>query len=286
MAALFAPTLVVTDHRPLGWEPIHGPAAYVATLRSLFDLAPDARLRTDHLVLHARGMLKVATWLGTREGGAFEAPRIAVIELDGLGRIGRYDFYNLDQLDKARARFDAMGADAAPDPLRIPPNAATWDSDRVREAFDARDLDALRALAGEEFQYEDRSRRALVSGDVEVWIASSTFLVSEAAARFAKHELLGTVGDRIALHQIAWSGASDATRFELDRHRIVEVDAEGKLRALILFDPDDRRAAFAEAQARFAAGEAAADRGAGSDRGPDPRARAPGLGGAPRIAGR
>jgi ketosteroid isomerase-like protein len=96
-----------------------------------------------------------------------------------------------------------------------------------------------------------------VSGDVEMWIASVTFLISESGAR-AKHELLGTAGDRIALHHTALRGAPDGTRFDLDRLWIVEVDAEGKLRASILFDVDDRSAAFEEAQARFVAGEAAA----------------------------
>jgi ketosteroid isomerase-like protein len=73
--------------------------------------------------------------------------------------------------------------------------------------------------------------------------------------------LRGTVGDRIALHQVAWSGGSDAARFELNKVRITEVDAEGKLRTVILFDPEDRGAAFDEAQARFVAGEAAATGG-------------------------
>jgi len=253
LAALCAPELVVNDHRLLGWEPLRGRTAYIESVKALFDLAPDARLRIDHIIRSDHGELVVSGWVGTRDGGAFEMPRLVVIEYDRLRRMSRIDGYDPEQLDAARARFAAL----RPDPLRIPPNAATRASDRFAEALVARDWDALRTHAGDEFRYEDRTRWALVSGDVEVWIASVTFLVTESGAR-AEHELLGTVGDRIALHQTAWRGASDGTRFELDRLRIFEVDADGKLRALILFDPDDRHAAFAEAQARFAAGEAAA----------------------------
>ena len=42
---------------------------------------------------------------------------------------------------------------------------------------------------------------------------------------------------------------------------MTEVDAAGRIRASIRFDPDDRAAAFAEAGARFVAGEAGASGG-------------------------
>ena len=104
LAAQLAPELVVDDHRLLGWETLHGPAAYIQALRSLIDLAPDARFRLDHVTMSDRGYLVISTWVGTREGGAFEAPSLVVAELDGLGRIHRFDQYDMDQLDQARAR--------------------------------------------------------------------------------------------------------------------------------------------------------------------------------------
>ena len=127
--------------------------------------------------------------------------------------------------------------------------------DRVAEAVAARDWDALRALASDEFRYDDRTKRALVSGDVEVWIASASFLASESAGK--DYELLGTLGDRICVDRVVWKGAPDGTYFELDRIRVVELDDAGGLRAFLLFDVEDRAAAFEEAEARFLAGEAA-----------------------------
>jgi hypothetical protein len=105
LAALFTPDLVVNDHRRLGWETLRGPAAYVKAMQSLVDLAPDARLRLDHVRTSDRALFWVAGWLGTREGGAFEAPWIVVSEHDALGRVRRFDQYDLEELDAARARF-------------------------------------------------------------------------------------------------------------------------------------------------------------------------------------
>jgi hypothetical protein len=68
-------------------------------------------------------------------------------------------------------------------------------------------------------------------------------------------ELLGTAGDRIALERLAQTGGPDGGEFEIDLIALVEVDAAGRLVTVVNWDPDDRRAAFAEAHARFVAGE-------------------------------
>jgi ketosteroid isomerase-like protein len=246
--------LVFHDHRRTGLGRIEGADAYIASLAALWELSRDGRIdQLYELVVAPHGRVAVNRTSGTNaEGGELESVYVALVQFQG-GPITGIELFELEDLDVARARFEEL----RPDSTRIPPNAASRACDRIAEALVARDWDALRALAGDEFLYDDRSRRALVSGEVEAWIASATFLFSESAAR-AEHELLGTVGDRIALHHVSWSGASDGPCFELEKLRILEGDAKGALRALILFDPDDRRAACAEAQARFASGEAAA----------------------------
>jgi hypothetical protein len=120
LAAQFAPGLVVHDRRRLGWETLQGPAAYVASLRSLVDLAPDVRLRLDHVRMSDRGLLWAAAWLGTSEGGGFETPWIIVSEHDGSGRVVRFDQYDLDQLEEGEARFEELRSD----PPRIPQSGA------------------------------------------------------------------------------------------------------------------------------------------------------------------
>jgi hypothetical protein len=115
LAKQLAPDIVVHDHRPLGWETLRGPGAYVRALRSLVELAPDVRLRLDHvLAMSERGVLYAPTWHGTREGGAFEEPSLIVAEVDALGRFCRFDQYGLDQVERARARYDELGSAASP----------------------------------------------------------------------------------------------------------------------------------------------------------------------------
>ncbi|MGH7291038.1 MAG: nuclear transport factor 2 family protein, partial [Myxococcota bacterium] len=104
LAALLAPDLIVNDHRLLGWEPLRGPAAYIEALKTLVELAPDVRLRIDHLTTSGPRFLYATTWLGTREGGPFESPSAIVCELDAMGRIYRFDQHELDQLDDLRAQ--------------------------------------------------------------------------------------------------------------------------------------------------------------------------------------
>ncbi len=116
LSTVLAPDLVVRDHRLLGWETLHGPRAYVEAVRSLAELAPDVRLRIDHVLqMCSRGVIYAPTWVGTRDGGAFEDPSMIVAEVDASHRIRRFDQYGVDQLDEARARFDAIASGAAPD---------------------------------------------------------------------------------------------------------------------------------------------------------------------------
>jgi hypothetical protein len=103
LATLLAPDLVVNDHRIMGWEPLRGPEPYLQAIRSLVELAPDVQLRVDHVRMADPVYLYVTTWVGTREGGAFEAPSVIACELDDLGRIRRIDQYDLAQLPEAQA---------------------------------------------------------------------------------------------------------------------------------------------------------------------------------------
>ena len=64
--------------------------------------------------------------------------------------------------------------------------------------------------------------------------------------------MLATAGDRLALEQILFTAAGDASAFEIEALSLSEVDAEGHIVAVIVFDPDDRRAASVEMFERWA----------------------------------
>jgi class 3 adenylate cyclase/ketosteroid isomerase-like protein len=260
VAALFPPDLVIEDHRRLGWETMHGPAAYIASPQALVDLAPDARLRFDHLEVSGRGALGITTLSGSREGGAFEGSRVVAAELDadGLGR--RFDFYGLEQLGEARAHFDSLAGSAPRDPLAalVRPNAATATLDRLQAAFEARDWAALGALSAEGSAFEDRRAHALVSGDADWALAYLTVAGADIEAPHFERTRIATAGDGICLERVLWAGGPAGGRVEVEYLWLAEVDEAGRLVAGVMFDADESRAAIREASTRWFARDAAA----------------------------
>src|SRR5438552_2735587 len=275
LASVFDPEVVLEDHRLIGWGTLHSRDDWLARIRALVDLAPDVTMRVDHvLALDDRGPLAIARWAGSREGGPFEIPFVTVLVLGPDGRIQRAHAYDLEQLDAARARFEAIRVGAASDPLAAlaRPNAASATGDRLRAALAARDWAAMRALCAPGAKFEDRGRRALVSGDVDWWIADLQEIASMRNTRFER-QLVGTAGDRVALERVLLSGdpggaaAAAATEsqpisalgpFELEALWVTEVDESGRLTAGVAFDVDDWRAARREVRAGWSARAAVA----------------------------
>ena len=245
MAALLAPDIEVHDHRLLGWEPLRGREAYCQALEMLVDLAPDVRLRIDHVRMAGLGFLCVTRWLGTQDGGVFEAPSITVSEIDGVGRARRFDQYDIDQMDEAWTRVEAIAAGGSADPLAalVRPNAATSALGRVEAAFAARDWAALLAACAPLATIDDRRRRTADPG---------------VGALHVRRRLVGAAGDRVDLERIRWTGAGGGSAGEVEHLLLTEVDSAGRVVAVVLFDPDDWRTANREAWARWLSADAAA----------------------------
>ncbi|HYC23564.1 MAG TPA: nuclear transport factor 2 family protein, partial [Candidatus Bathyarchaeia archaeon] len=277
LETLFAPDVVVSDHRLLGWEPLRGPQAYVEAMRSMTDLAPDARIRPDHVTMSDHAYLAITTWVGTREGGAFEAPSFVVAEVDDGGRIRRIDQYDLHRRDEAEARFQEIAASRDPnrdrdpprayvassvparpvgprrDALRIPSNAATDAMDRWQRLGEAHDWQALAALFALDLVCEDRRRLFRHSWDRDGLIASIRLVVSSGGR--VSRTTLATAGDRLELEHLRFS--EKEALFEVEALQLVEVDGAGRVVAVVTFDPDERRAAAVEMFARYFTSDAA-----------------------------
>src|SRR5439155_20251207 len=112
----------------------------------------------------------------------------------------RMDFYSLAQLDEARACFATL----RPDPLRIPPNAASRTGDRHDEAIKAGDFDALSLLCAPTMLIDDRRRGVLLTGGRDLFLASNRLT---ARARVTR-TLLATAGDRLILEHLHWTDPS------------------------------------------------------------------------------
>ncbi|MGH7286719.1 MAG: hypothetical protein ACREI8_01710, partial [Myxococcota bacterium] len=239
---------VYHDHRSIGAGRLESAGDYVAWLAALFEGSPDATIEPLYFIASERhASLAVGHTFGTlADGGAFESVYAQVIGPFGI------ELFDLEDLDRARARFEEL----RPDPLRIPPNAATRAADRIRTLLAEGDWPALRALTTRDFAFDDRRKRALLSGDVELYVRNLQVVRSYPNLKNTR-ELLGTLGDRISVERVVYTGGPEGSAFEGEFLLLTEVDAAGRVRILIHFDPEDRAAAFAEAQARFVAGEAA-----------------------------
>jgi hypothetical protein len=106
----YASDYVMDDHRPLGLLP-RSREEYVASVRAMIDLRPDAMVRTHHvLALGQNRSLAVIGFVGKEAEGAFDISAVVVSEFgpDGLRRSTHA--YEPEQLDEAWARFEALGA--------------------------------------------------------------------------------------------------------------------------------------------------------------------------------
>ena len=69
---------------------------------------------------------------------------------------------------------------------------------------------------------------------------------------------IATRGERLVLSRARYSGHDQAEAFQTEVLHVVEIDADERIAAAVIFDPDDIDAAFEELEARYLAGEAAA----------------------------
>lgn len=256
LTAVFAPTFAVDDHRLLGWgTTLADRATYVRSQEATAELAPDSQVRIEHLRISDSGFFARVVVHGTRDGGVFETPLLLVAEVDGAGLILRYDVYDVDDYERACARFDTLTAKA---PLRVPtpfvpkPNAATAASDRMRAAFHARDWAAMRALGVPGAAFEDRRRQVLIGGDVDFFVADMRGVAEGTSLRFESF-LVGTAGARVALERQLWTiGSADAPS-EIENLTLVAVDEAGLITAWLGFDVADELVARREALERWLA---------------------------------
>ena len=253
VTAQLAADFVLLDHRAVGWETLRGPAAWVDTLRSLVELAPDARLRIDHFRSTGRGALLESVWVGTREGGSFEIPKLIVSEVDHASRFHRFDTFDPERLDAALARYGDLASESRAPLIE---NLATRAAAAGTDAMNGRDWDRFTAAYQPEFRSSDRRRMVQLELDraQHLELMRAVFEIGQDT----ELELLATRGSRLALFHLSWL-ASDGSVGPSDGEflMILEVDDAGGTTGLVAFDVDALAAAFSELDRRYAAGEAA-----------------------------
>src|SRR5262249_54055185 len=263
--AALADALVVHDHRLAGIGLLEGADAYLESLAALWRLSPDDHIERRFDLAHERyGGVAAGQMVGTLPGGGtYERPLVAVYIVAG-GRITRVEFFEPEDVAAALARVARL----RPVRLRIPPNAATRTDDRGLDAVVAGDWEAVAETCAPSLVFEDRRRLVRITGDRDMFIANCKLGGGLTEERLAR-TVLATAGDRLALARLRRSSEGGLAAFGMDvatcdepeseiEHLLVtEVDAEGRLVAVIMFDPGDRHAATVEMLERYARSDAA-----------------------------
>ena len=249
----FTPDSVNIDHRlARGFAP----GDLTAYIGATWDLAPDVSAYAE--AVHRLSNL-AAVWThavrGTSQDG-FDAEWreicLATVEGDLISRIEMFDE---EDIDAALAKFDEL----TPSAPQLE-NAASQMDERFWAYFAARDWTAIAEILADDFCSDDR-RRVVGAGlrhgrDAE--IASIRAVADVGLTNVTSTSLRPVVSASSSVVSASRAETSGPMRSTHEVLAVVEIDADNRIVARVVFDPDDIEAAFEELDARYLAGEAAA----------------------------
>jgi class 3 adenylate cyclase len=198
----------------------------------------------------------VCTWAGhgtSHEGFDAEWRVVELMMVEG-DLISQIEIFDESDIDAAIAKFDELSR-----PTPRLENAASRVYERIMAYFAACDWDAVREILAEDISTEDR-RRVVNAGRRQGrdTVIAEILSIAEIGVTKPTSEIVATRGGRLALSRGRASVADQQPQaFRTDLLDVVEVDADDRMVARIVFDIDDIHAAFEELDARYLAGEAA-----------------------------
>ena len=244
---------VTIDHRQLAV--IDGSEGQAA-MRAIWEVTPDLSVHIEAVHrLSGLGVVVTYAFSGTSpEGFDAEWQMILLLTVEG-DRINGCEVFDEADLDAALTRFDELH----PRTRRLE-NAASQLIERYQAYFAARNWAAIAEISADEIFIDDR--RSVVSigflrgRDIDL---ENTRATADLGATDLTSTVIATRGERLALARLRLSGRDQRPEaFRSEMLGIVEIDADNRFAARILFDLDEIDAAFAELDARYLAGEASA----------------------------
>ena len=244
---------VTVDHRRVA---AMAPGEGNAYFRASWELAAElcVHIESVHL-LNDLGAVFTHVGRGTsRDGFEAEWRTVDIMTVDGE-LISRGELFDEADLDAALARFDELCR-----PVRHLENAATQVDERYRECYTARDWDALTQIFAPDILIDDR-RRPVNAGVVKGRdaIVESIKATADLGNTNVTSTVLATRGERLILTSGGYSGKDQGPEaFRTELLTVIEINDDNRTCGAVVFDRGDTAAAFAELDARYLAGEAAA----------------------------
>ncbi|OBA59910.1 regulator [Mycobacterium sp. 1100029.7] len=242
------PDWVNIDHRQLAMIEEGG---LDPSLHSLWSLIPTLkfRLETVHR-LSDLGVVCTHVARGISQDG-FDAEwrAIDLLTIDG-DLITRCEVFAETDLDAAIARFDELSR-----PTQRLKNAASRIYEQLWAAIGTQDWATVSTILAEDIRQDDRRR--MVGRVVRHGRDSEIENLRALADLGVDHTLtvIATRGERLALAHARLDAQAQA--FDIEVLVVVEIEADNRIVAILLFDADNADAAFVELDHRYLKGEAA-----------------------------
>jgi hypothetical protein len=174
----------------------------------------------------------------------FEYVNVGVAK-DGVS--ARLEIFPPERFEDAVARFEALGTTDSARPLE---NECTRNWDRIAQAFVDRAWDELSETISDSILFEDRRSSLHIRAEGLEAFLDQIKVVAEMGPVLI-NDVIATRGARLALFDVEWRDPRPfPDAFTVEALHVHEVDDDGRLTALIVFDPADRDAAWAELEAR------------------------------------
>jgi hypothetical protein len=249
-----APGWVNIDHRR---GRAFAPGDLEAYLHATWDLAPDVNVYVEavHRLSNRGGLVTHCARGSSQEGFDAESREVILLTFEA-DMVNHFEVFDEADLDAAIARFEEL--QSQPQAPRLE-NSASATHARLTACVAAHDWNALSEILADDIAIDDR-RRVVNSGITygrDAAIANMGGVIDVGLTNVSS-TVLATRGDRLDLCRTCISGQDRPEAFQIEFFSVVEIDADERIVARVLFDPDDIDAAFAELDGRYLAGEAAA----------------------------
>ncbi|OBI83885.1 BTAD domain-containing putative transcriptional regulator [Mycobacterium asiaticum] len=229
-------------------------------LKRLPDEMGSTHYSYEVLAIRGERLALVRVEVGTADvdPGAPRDEMLHVVRLDEEGRLARSVWFDLDDIDIARTELDAESVRLQQRRVPLLENAASRAGELLRALFTARDWDGMAALLAEHVCFEDR-RRTVNAGLRRGRAAALEEIAAtvDIGVQAATADVIATRGDRLVLSRTqTWARDRRPEAFHTEVFDVIEVGADGRILARIVFDINEFTSAIAELDARYLAGEA------------------------------